>query len=113
MQYYYEISSIKQDSFLKKKKQQTYYFSAIYAFPRIEIPKKAIEYAKSKNMTPDEFYCFQLLDKTGICVLSGSDFKQRPGTYNLRTTFLPPIDQMKEMVERFRTFHMSFLHQWK
>ncbi|CAF3463741.1 unnamed protein product [Rotaria sp. Silwood1] len=82
-------------------------------FHALKFQKKAIEYAKSKNMTPDEFYCFQLLGKTGICVLSGNDFKQRPGTYHLRTTFLPPVDQMKEMVERFHTFHMSFLHEWK
>ncbi|CAF2626062.1 unnamed protein product [Rotaria sp. Silwood2] len=86
---------------------------AMYAFPRIEIPKKAIEYAKSKNMAPDAFYCFRLLEKTGICVVPGSAFKQRPGTHHLRTTILPPVDQMKDMVERFRTFHMSFLREWK
>jgi alanine transaminase len=88
-------------------------FSAMYAFPRVEIPKKAIEHAKSKNMAPDAFYCFQLLEKTGICVVPGSGFKQLPDTHHLRTTILPPIDQMKDMVERFRTFHMSFLREWK
>ena len=85
----------------------------MYAFPRIEMPAKAIEHAKSKNLTPDAFYCFQLLEKTGICVVPGSGFKQRPGTHHLRTTILPPIEQMKAMVERFRTFHMSFLREWK
>ncbi|CAF3326184.1 unnamed protein product [Rotaria sp. Silwood2] len=86
---------------------------AMYAFPRIEIPKKAIEYAKSKNMAPDAFYCFRLFEKTGVCVVPGSAFKQRPGTHHLRTTILPPVDQMKDMVERFRTFHVSFLREWK
>lgn len=86
---------------------------AMYAFPRIEIPAKAVEHAKSKNMAPDAFYCFQLLEKTGICVVPGSGFKQRPGTFHLRTTILPPADQMKDMVERFRTFHMAFLREWK
>jgi alanine transaminase len=85
----------------------------MYAFPRIELPAKAIAHAKSKNMAPDAFYCFQLLEKTGICVVPGSGFKQQPGTYHLRTTILPPIDQMKAMVERFRTFHLSFLREWK
>ncbi|CAF0718216.1 unnamed protein product [Adineta steineri] len=86
---------------------------AMYAFPRIEIPEKAIEHAKSKQMAPDAFYCFQLLDKTGICVVPGSGFKQRPGTHHLRTTILPPVDQMKDMVEKFRAFHIEFLNEWK
>ena len=89
------------------------FFSAMYAFPRIDLPKKVIDYAQSKNMTPDEFYSFQLLDKAGICVVPGSGFKQRPGTYHFRATILPPVDQMKQLVEKFRTFHMSFLHEWK
>jgi alanine transaminase len=73
----------------------------MYAFPRIEIPARAIAHAKSKKIAPDAFYCFQLLDKTGICVVPGSGFKQRPGTHHFRTTILPPVDQMKAMVERF------------
>ena len=85
----------------------------MYAFPQIKIPQKAIDHAKSKNMAPDAFYCFQLLEKTGVCVVPGSGFKQRPGTYHLRTTILPPTDQMKAMVESFRAFHMSFLREWK
>ena len=85
----------------------------MYAFPQIELPSKAIEHAKSKNMAPDAFYCFQLLEQTGICVVPGSGFKQRPGTYHLRTTILPPVDQMKDMVEKFRRFHLEFLQQWK
>jgi len=86
---------------------------AMYAFPRIEIPDRAIEYAKSKNMAPDAFYCFQLLEKTGICVVPGSGFKQRAGTYHFRTTILPPVDQMKDMVEKFQAFHIEFLREWK
>lgn len=90
-----------------------FFCSAMYAFPRIQIPEKAVQHAKSKNMAPDAFYCFQLLEKTGICVVPGSGFKQRTGTHHLRTTILPPIDQMKDMVERFRAFHMEFLREWK
>ncbi|CAF1125354.1 unnamed protein product [Rotaria sp. Silwood1] len=86
---------------------------AMYAFPRVEIPEKAIQHAKSKNMAPDAFYCFQLLEKTGICVVPGSGFKQKLGTHHFRTTILPPVDQMKDMVEKFRTFHMEFLREWK
>ncbi|CAF0919924.1 unnamed protein product [Adineta ricciae] len=86
---------------------------AMYAFPRVDLPQRAIEHAKSKKMAPDAFYCFELLEKTGICVVPGSGFKQRPGTHHLRTTILPPINQMKDMVERFRAFHTAFLNEWK
>ncbi|CAH3184489.1 unnamed protein product [Porites lobata] len=34
---------------------------AMYAFPRITLPKQAIEAAKAKEMPPDEFYCWQAL----------------------------------------------------
>ena len=84
----------------------------MYAFPRIELPQKAMEHAASVNLAPDAFYCFQLLEKTGICVVPGSGFKQRQGTHHFRTTILPPVDQMKDMLEKFRAFHVKFLHEW-
>lgn len=37
----------------------------MYAFPRIEIPKKAIEEAKKQNKAADVFYAFKLLEETG------------------------------------------------
>uniref|UniRef100_A0A8C3P0B1 alanine transaminase n=1 Tax=Cyanoderma ruficeps TaxID=181631 RepID=A0A8C3P0B1_9PASS len=55
---------------------------AMYAFPRIFIPSKAIEEAKAHKMAPDMFYCMKLLEETGICVVPGSGFGQREGTYH-------------------------------
>ncbi|UYV83695.1 GPT2 [Cordylochernes scorpioides] len=57
---------------------------AMYAFPRITLPKKAQEAAKSKNQAPDAFYALQLLEKTGICIVPGSGFGQIPGTFHFR-----------------------------
>lgn len=37
----------------------------MYAFPKIEIPKKAVEEAKKQNKAPDVFYAFKLLEETG------------------------------------------------
>ena len=85
----------------------------MFAFPRVEIPCKAIEYAKSKDMTPDNFYCVELLENTGICVLPGSIFRQRQGTYHFRTNILLSAHQIKDMAEKFRTFHASFMHRWQ
>lgn len=48
----------------------------MYLFPRIELPKKAIEAAKSANKAPDAFYAARLLDATGIVVVPGSGFRQ-------------------------------------
>lgn len=37
----------------------------MYAFPRIEMPPKAIEAAKKAKHPPDTFYAFKLLEETG------------------------------------------------
>ena len=40
---------------------------------------------QAKGMKPDTMYCFSLLEETGICVVSGSGFGQREGTYHFRS----------------------------
>lgn len=57
---------------------------AMYAFPRIYLPPKAIEVAKKLGYEPDEFYVYELLENTGICIMPGSGFGQKPGTYHFR-----------------------------
>ncbi|XP_055909619.1 alanine aminotransferase 1 [Eupeodes corollae] len=86
---------------------------AMYAFPQIKIPPKAIEAAKKKNMPADTFYAFELLEEAGICIVSGSGFKQQPGTYHFRTTILPQTEKLKEMLEKFQKFHVSFMNKYK
>lgn len=39
-------------------------------------------------MAPDMFYCMKLLEETGICVVPGSGFGQREGTYHFRYDFV-------------------------
>ena len=51
----------------------------MYLFPTIDLPKKAIKAAEEKGKKPDDFYCLALLDATGICVVPGSGFGQKPG----------------------------------
>lgn len=86
---------------------------AMYAFPQFKLPPKAIEAAKKAGQTPDSFYAFQLLEATGICIVPGSGFGQRPGTYHFRTTILPQPKKLKEMLDLFRDFHTKFLAQYK
>uniref|UniRef100_A0A0B7AXA4 alanine transaminase n=1 Tax=Arion vulgaris TaxID=1028688 RepID=A0A0B7AXA4_9EUPU len=85
---------------------------AMYAFPKIDIPKKAIEAAKSKGLAADAFYCYSLLEETGICVVPGSGFGQKAGTWHFRTTILPPIEKIGEMLNRFGDFHIKFLNRY-
>lgn len=57
---------------------------AMYAFPRLSLPQRAIKKAESLNQQPDFFYVKQLLEETGICVVPGSGFGQKPGTFHFR-----------------------------
>lgn len=86
---------------------------AMYAFPQILLPQKAIDKAKSLGQQPDFFYAMQLLETEGICIVPGSGFGQRPGTYHFRTTILPQPDLMKDMLTRFKRFHLKFLEEYK
>jgi len=85
---------------------------AMYAFPRIFLPEKAIQEAKVQGLSPDAFYCYQLLEETGICVVPGSGFGQREGTYHFRMTILPTIDELKQFLELFKDFHVKFLAKY-
>ncbi|KAJ1082798.1 hypothetical protein NDU88_002963 [Pleurodeles waltl] len=85
---------------------------AMYAFPRIFIPLKAIQIAKDHEMAPDMFYCMRLLEETGICVVPGSGFGQRDGTYHFRMTILPPAEKLVVLLEKVKAFHMKFLEEY-
>ncbi|KAJ7402391.1 glutamic--pyruvic transaminase [Pitangus sulphuratus] len=85
---------------------------AMYAFPRIFIPSKAIEEAKAHKMAPDMFYCMKLLEETGICVVPGSGFGQREGTHHFRITILPPVEKLKILLEKVKDFHIKFLEKY-
>lgn len=85
---------------------------AMYAFPRLTFPDKLIKTAKEAGQQPDFFYLMALLEEAGICVVPGSGFGQRPGTFHFRTTILPQPDTFKEMMTRFRAFHRDFISRY-
>ncbi|KAL9976103.1 hypothetical protein ACROYT_G013353 [Oculina patagonica] len=86
---------------------------ALYAFPRIHLPGKAIEEAKLNNCTPDEFYCWQMLEATGIAPIPGSNFKQKPGTHHFRLTIVPSEEKVVPMFDRISKFHKEFMDKYK
>ncbi|KAK2144732.1 hypothetical protein LSH36_735g01034 [Paralvinella palmiformis] len=85
---------------------------AMYAFPRIHLPEKALAEAKAKNMKPDAMYCFRLLEETGICVVPGSGFGQKPGTCHFRMTILPSVELLEKFLIRFKEFHVRFMKEY-
>ncbi|KAA8495774.1 Alanine aminotransferase 2 [Porphyridium purpureum] len=85
---------------------------AMYAFPKIQLPPKAIQVAEKEGMAADAFYCMNLLQETGICVVPGSGFLQVPGTFHFRTTILPPEDKMDSVIAKLRDFHMGFCEKY-
>jgi len=52
---------------------------AMYSFPQIKLPSKAIQAAKQAGKVPDVFYCLKLLEATGISTVPGSGFGQKEG----------------------------------
>ncbi|KAI1890197.1 hypothetical protein AGOR_G00171200 [Albula goreensis] len=86
---------------------------AMYAFPQLFIPAKAVEQAKKLGMAPDMFYCLRLLEETGICVVPGSGFGQKEGTYHFRMTILPSIEKLKLLLEKVQAFHLKFLKEYR
>ncbi|KAI9614509.1 hypothetical protein KEM48_005974 [Puccinia striiformis f. sp. tritici PST-130] len=84
---------------------------AMYLFPKLVLPSKAHQAAEKVGVPVDEFYCMELLTKTGICIVPGSGFGQQPGSFHFRTTFLAP--QVVDFVTRFKEFHLNFLKTYE
>ena len=75
---------------------------SLYAFPRVQLPPRAVAAAQKQGLVPDVFYCLELLEATGIATTPGSGFGQKDGTWHFRTTILPP-EQKIEQVHRQRS----------
>ena len=86
---------------------------AMYLFPRIELPQKAIHAAEAAKTAPDAFYCKRLLNATGIVVVPGSGFGQVPGTWHFRCTILPQEDKIPAVVDRLTEFHKKFMDEFR
>jgi glutamate--glyoxylate aminotransferase len=86
---------------------------AMYSFPQIRLPARAIEAAKNAGKVPDVFYCLKLLEATGISTVPGSGFGQKDGVFHLRTTILPAEEDMPAIMESFKKFNDSFMEQYE
>ncbi|KAH1066320.1 hypothetical protein J1N35_031307 [Gossypium stocksii] len=86
---------------------------AMYLFPRIDLPEKAIKAAEAAKKAPDAYYCQRLLTATGIVFVPGSGFGQVPGTWHFRCTILPQEEKIPAIVTRLTDFHKSFMDEFR
>lgn len=90
---------------------------AMYAFVKLDLPhtmdvsKMSPEERFAYDAKRDSNYCMALLEETGICVVPGSGFGQMPGTLHFRTTFLPPKDEIEELVVKMKGFQKRYVSQ--
>eukprot|EP00793_Prasinoderma_coloniale_P002394 PRCOL_00001875-RA len=85
---------------------------ALYIFPQLHLPPRAIAAANGAGRQPDLFYCLELLEETGMCVVPGSGFGQKNNTYHMRATILPPEDRLQEVIDKFVNFHVKFMERY-
>jgi aspartate/methionine/tyrosine aminotransferase len=86
---------------------------AMYTFPSITLPAKAVAAAKAAGQAPDVFYALRLLEATGVTVVPGSGFLQKPGTFHFRCTFLPPEETFQTFIDLIKKFHGDFMNQYR
>lgn len=84
---------------------------ALYLFPRLHLPEKALQAAKEAGRTPDNFYAIALLDQTGICVVSGDGFGQKEGQAHFRLTCL--CSGVEAYVDQLEKFHRAFMQKYE
>merc|ERR1712232_208001 len=78
---------------------------AMYCFPKVLLPDRAITVAEEQGIPPDTLYALSLLENTGICVVPASGFGQEKGRFGFRTTFLPSEHEMGKVVEAVKDHH--------
>jgi aspartate/methionine/tyrosine aminotransferase len=87
---------------------------ALYAFVKLDLPhiqdvsRMSPEERLAYDSKRDSDYCMALLEETGICVVPGSGFASCR-TLHFRTTFLPPKDEIEELVVKMKEFHENYV----
>jgi len=71
---------------------------AFYAFPSIDVKD-------------DTHFCKELLKETGVLVVPGSGFGQKPGTKHFRIVILPQEEVLKTAFEHIKCFYIKYKNE--
>ena len=85
---------------------------SMYLFPKISLPSSFIDYCEEHHLHPDEEYCLELLRSTGVCTIPGAGFGQQQNTYHYRIAILPPEEEIIDVAEKLKSFHISFMKKY-
>ncbi|KAK6492119.1 alanine aminotransferase 2-like [Huso huso] len=86
--------------------------AAMYCFPRIHMPSRAVQRAQAQGLAPDLFYCLRLLEETGVIADPGSDLGQREGTHHIRFCILIPTETLQVVLSSLKSFHLKFMQEF-
>ncbi|GAB0181194.1 alanine aminotransferase 1-like [Grus japonensis] len=82
------------------------------AFPRIQLPPRALRQARALGLEPDVFFCQELLEATGMVLAPGSEFGQPEGTHHVGLSLLPPAETLERVLLTLTSFHAAFLRRF-
>ncbi|KAM9644330.1 alanine aminotransferase 1-like [Morphnus guianensis] len=82
------------------------------AFPRIQLPPRALRRAQALGLEPDVFFCQKLREATGIVLAPGSQFGQPEGTHHLGLSLLLPAETLERVLLALTRFHAAFLRDF-
>lgn len=74
---------------------------AFYAFPQVDI----------KN--DDNHFISELIKETGVIVVPGSGFGQKPGTKHFRVVFLPQEEVLEKAYKNIGTFYAKYKNEFE
>lgn len=73
---------------------------AFYAFPSIDVKDDAL-------------FCRELLKETGVLVVPGSGFGQKPGTHHFRIVILPPEQVIEKAFAHIKSFYKEYKNKFE
>ncbi|XP_067308284.1 alanine aminotransferase 2 [Pseudorasbora parva] len=86
--------------------------AGFFVFPCLNLPPRAIKWAKKKQIEPDMLYCLHLLEETGLHVRPGCEFGQRKDSHHFRLFVASQEDIMEDALQRLKTFHTQFMKEF-
>jgi len=86
---------------------------ALYAYPSLFLPDRAIKAAKEKKLAPDALYCVEALEECGIVLVPGSGCGQREGTHHFRiTNLIFDTEEFDRALDSFKRFNEKFFTKY-